>query len=197
MNKTGQYSEKNQTEEQLYEQLYKRYYPRLFNYSLQFTKNKQVAQDLVHEVFLKLWEKSDNLNHVAVKALLFKMTRNMCLNYIKHLKIVQNVYVDLASITKWEELYRIEFVKDEPHMLIEKEIEQKISDIMQELPDRCREVFVLSRMKGLRNRQIAEQLNISLKTVEKHISQAIRTFKDEFSLFASIQLVILVLSRLY
>lgn len=174
----------NVTDEQLCEQLYKRYYSRLNNYAFQFTQNEQLAEDLVHEVFLKIWELKDTLDFTAIEALLFKMTRNMCLNHIKHLRIVQNVHVNLSSIKKWEELYHIEFVRDDPLNLFEKELEQKIADVISELPERCREVFVLSRIKGLKNSQIAEQLNISLKTVEKHISHALHIFRGEIPLIA-------------
>ena len=167
-------------DEQLCEQLYKRYYPRLYHYAYQFSKNAQMAEDLVHEVFLKVWEHRKNINPVAIESLLFKMTRNMCLNHLKHLKIVQNVQVDLAVIKRWEELYRIDFLKDEPVALIEKELDQCLNDIIEGIPEKCREVFVLSRMNGLKNRQIADQLGLSLKTVEKHISQALRIFRNEF-----------------
>jgi len=179
-----------------FEKLYFRYYPRLFNYSMQFTRDKGLSQDLVHEVYLKVWENISNIRTDSIEALLFKMTRNVCLNHIKHLKIVQNKHADLTMIRHWEELYRIEFLKDDPCLLIEKELEEKIQDVVTKLPDRCREVFELSRIKGLKNREIAEKMNISRKTVEKHISQAIKTFKNEISILAPVLLLILVLSQI-
>jgi RNA polymerase sigma-70 factor (ECF subfamily) len=181
MSKAGSVSDSVPMDEPQYEQLYMQFYPRLYNYSFQFTKSEQLAQDLVHEVFLKLWENRLRVEQTAIGALLFKMTRNMCLNHLKHLKIVQNVQIDLAVIKRWEELYRIEFLKDEPVDLIEKELEQCMNDIMKVIPDKCREVFVLSRMDGLKNRQIADQLGVSQKTVEKHISQALRIFRNELT----------------
>jgi RNA polymerase sigma-70 factor (ECF subfamily) len=180
--------------EAYYEGLYKQYFPRLYNFARQFTRNDVMAEDLVHEAFLKLWERMDDLDPDRVDKLLFRMVRNLCLNQIRHLKVVQNAELDLEKLTRWDELYRIEFIRDEPIMLIEKELEQKISEIMASLPDRCREVFRLSRIDGLKNRQIAEKLDISLKTVEKHIHQALVAFRHELPALVPIQLIILALS---
>ncbi|MEN8157470.1 MAG: RNA polymerase sigma-70 factor [Bacteroidota bacterium] len=177
-----------------FEKLYRRLYPRLFNFSLQFTGDETISQDIVHEVYLKVWKKRDTIEPATVDALLFKMTRNMCLNYIKHLRVVENRHVELRKTQTWEELYRIGFLKDEPVLLIEKELKQKINSIIEALPVKCREVFLLSRMKGLKNREIANQLNISLKAVEKHISRAIRSFNDELPFLASMQLLALILA---
>ena len=62
-----------------------------------------------------------------------------------------------------EEIYRIDFLKDEPTKMIEEELREKIHSLMEELPPRCKEVFTLSREEGLKNREIAERLNISIK----------------------------------
>lgn len=180
MSKSGPRSEIPYLDELQFELVYKRLYPRLYNYSFQFVKSRQIAQDLVHEVFLKLWEHRFSNESNSIEALLFKMTRNMCLNVLKHQRIVQNVQFDLVAITRWEELYRVEFVRDEPRLLLEQELENEINEIMNGLPERCREVFILSRMQGLKNRQIAEELNLSVKTVEKHISNALRIFRHKF-----------------
>lgn len=182
--------------EEQFEALYKRLYQRLFNFSFQFTKNEKLSQDIVHEVFLKVWEIRSEITFTAVDALVFKMIRNLCLNHIKHLKVVENKNADIADTRRWEELYRIEFVRDEPFLLIEKELEERINLTLDTLPDKCQEVFVLSRINGLKNKEIANFLNISLKAVEKHMSRALSAFKKEFPLFASIQLVALILGNL-
>ena len=138
----------------------------------------------------------EQITFTAVDALVFKMIRNLCLNHIKHLKVVENKNADIADTRRWEELYRIEFVRDEPFLLIEKELEERINLTLDTLPDKCQEVFVLSRINGLKNKEIANFLNISLKAVEKHMSRALSAFKKEFPLFASIQLVALILGNL-
>jgi len=171
-----------QFNEEAFETLYRIFYPRLYNFALNITGEVSVSQDMVHEVFIKLWENRRNLEGNTYGGLLFKMTRNMCFNYLKHRKVIENKSIDLKSCRRWEELYRIEFVKDEPYFLIEKELEDQFQEIVSDLPERCREVFILSRVKGMKNREIALELNLSLKAIEKHISYALRILRARFML---------------
>jgi RNA polymerase sigma-70 factor (ECF subfamily) len=185
-------SEKNirklHIDEEAFEMLYRRYYPRLYNFSLKITGEESVGQDIVHEVFIKFWENRNNIEGNCYGALLFKMTRNMCFNYLKHLKVVENKNIELKSARQWEELYRIEFVRDDPYLLIEKELEEQFSEIVNDLPERCRKVFILSRVDGMKNREIALELNLSIKAIEKHISYALRILRGKFMLPVLIQL---------
>ncbi len=98
--------------------------------------------------------------------------------------------------SKYEELYRIDFIGNEPYVLIEQELKLKIEKTIHSLPDRCREVFILSRMNGLKNKEIAERLNINIKNVERHISRAMKSFRENFSDELPLALVILVLKSL-
>ncbi len=182
------------TDELRFRELYNRYYLRLFNFSLQFTKSRSESEDLIHEVFLKYWEKRHEIKETAVESLLFTITRNLCLNYVKHLKIIQNRNLDLEKIRKWEDLYRIEFVRNEPYILIENELQDMILKIMNNLPERCREVFQLSRITGLKNREIAEKLDISLKAVEKHITRAVHEFRTKLPVLIPIALLTLIIA---
>ena len=171
-----------QFDEEAFELLYRRFYPRLYNFSLKIIGEVSVSQDIVHEVFIKFWENREHLYGNSYGALLFKMTRNMCFNYLKHKKVVLNKSIDLTACRQWEELYRIEFVKDDPYLLIEKELEEQFQEIVNDLPERCREVFILSRVNGMKNREIAQELNLSLKAIEKHISYALRILRARFML---------------
>jgi len=188
------YRDVNHVDEHGFERLYKRYYHRLYSFSMQFTRDESVSQDLVHEVFLKLWENRESLDLPAMERMLFMITRNLCLNHLKHARIVRNKHMDLKQSRVWEELYRIDFIRDEPYLLIEQEFTQRITAIMDKLPEKCREVFVLSRVHGMMNREIAGKLNISLKMVEKHISQALRVFRNEFAAFLPVQAILLAFS---
>lgn len=196
MNASRKYPHTALLGEDQFEAIYKRLYQRLSNFSCQFTKDDKLSEDIVHEVFMKLWEHRSEVQLKSVDALLFKMVRNLCLNHIKHLKVVENKNVDIVQTRRWEELYRIDFVRDEPYLLIEKELEERINQTLNALPDKCQEVFILSRVNGLKNKEIAVRLNISLKTVEKHIGRALQSFSNEFPLFASVQIIALILSNL-
>ena len=103
---------------------------------------------------------------------------------------------EIQISSKCEELYRIDFIGNEPYVLIEQELKLKIEKTILGLPERCREVFILSRVNGLKNREIAEKLNINIKNVERHLSRAIQSFRENFSEELPIALVILILKSL-
>jgi RNA polymerase sigma-70 factor (ECF subfamily) len=146
-------------------------------------------------VFLKVWEKKGEIENINPEAYLFRLVRNRCINYINHLRVVNERLDEIEIASKCEELYRIDFIGDEPYVLIEKELKQKIDQTIETLPDRCREVFVLSRIDGLKNREIAEKLNINIKNVERHLSRAMQSFKENFTEEFPLMLIILVLKN--
>lgn len=81
-------------------------------------------------------------------------------------------------------------------MLIEQELKMKIEKTIQDLPDRCREVFMLSRMNGLKNKEIAEKLDINIKNVERHLNRALQSFRANFTEEFPIALILLVMKNL-
>lgn len=131
------------------------------------------SKDIVHEVFTSFWQKFDTLpEDTQFKSYLFTATKNKSLNYLRDNKKHQNV------------------VEVEPHMstdtqdtLESKELASEIEYGINLLPDRCREVFKLSRFEGLKYNQIAEELEISVKTVEGQMSKALRLLKDHLKEF--------------
>ena len=122
------------------------------------------------------------------------MVRNASLNYIRHLKVVDNLKSKVKDHYHGEELYYIDLVGNKPYILIEKELERRIFEVMNSLPEKCLAVFHLSRIDGLKNREIADQLGISLKAVEKHISKALQIYRHNFSDYLPFHIVLLVLS---
>ena len=147
-------------------------------------------------IFVKVWEKKAEVEIINLEAFLFRLVRNRCIDYIKYLKIVNNRMQEIEIASKYEELYRIDFLGDEPYVLIEQEFSQKIEKTIENLPERCREVFILSRINGLKNREIAEKLNINIKNVERHLSRALQSFKVNFSEEVPIALIVLIVRSL-
>ena len=176
-----------------FEQLYKLYFPRLYSFSFKIIKEEDLAKDLVQNVFIKIWEYPSSLNIENPESFLYQMVRNACLNFIRHLKVVDNLKSMVKDQYLGEELYYIDLVGNQPYLLIEKELEGKIMEVMNSLPEKCLAVFRMSRIDGMKNREIAEQLGISLKAVEKHISKALKTYRDNFSEYLPLHLVLLVL----
>jgi RNA polymerase sigma-70 factor, ECF subfamily len=178
------------------ELLFYTYFPRLNDFAKNVVKDDGISEDIVQEVFVKVWEKRSEIESINFEAFLFRLVRNRCIDYIKHLKVVNNRMQEIQISSRYEELYRIDFIGNEPYVLIEKELKEKIEKTIQNLPDRCREVFVLSRMNGMKNREIAEKLNINIKNVERHLNRALRSFREDFSEEFPLALIILVLATL-
>ena len=181
-----------------FEKLYIDYQPRLLAYVRRFVNDDSVAQDLVQDSFMALWDKQIPFNTEDTRRLLFVATRNRCLNYLKHKNFVDRYTQNCRTQVKVgeERLYNYDFsfVENE-HPYLYQELEREIQRIVDSLPKRCREVFVLSRFQGLKNREIAERLHISLNTVERHIQRALRIFTEALE-HESIYLRILILTWL-
>jgi len=112
------------------------------------------------------------------------------------MKVVNNRMHEIEISSKCEELYRIDFIGNEPYVLIEQELKNKIEKTIKGLPDRCREVFILSRIDGLKNKEIAEKLDINIKNVERHLNRALLSFRKNFTEDLPIMLIALALNSL-
>jgi len=178
------------------EQLFTIYFARLNDFARNVVKDEFISQEIVLDVFFKVWEKRLVIERINIEAYLFRLVRNRCIDHIKHLKVVNNRMLKIELATKLEELYRIDFIGNEPYILIQEELKAQIEKTINRLPERCREVFILSRMNGLKNKEVAEKLNISIKNVERHLNRAMKSFRESFSGEIPIALIILVLKNL-
>ena len=177
-----------------FEKLYKLYFARLYAFSLKIINDGALAKDLVQNIFIKIWETPASVDIENPESFLYQMVRNASLNYIRHLKVVDNLKSRIKDQYLGEELYYIDLVGNNPYILIEKELEGRILEVMNSLPEKCLAVFQMSRIDGLKNREIADQLGISIKTVEKHISKALQIYHYNFSDYLPIHIILLVLS---
>jgi len=150
----------------------------------------------VQDAFVVLWDKADKLDiKKSPKAYLYQAVKNSCLNYNRHLSIAQSAEDEL--IKKISDLEKQVYQNsDSPYFsLIELELEEKIAEVIESMPDKCKEVFKLSRFEHLKNKEIAEKLDISLKTVEKHISKALTILRRDLADYVGILLTMFI-SRL-
>lgn len=164
-----------------FEFLFNAYYSRLRRYAIRFVRDEEVVRDIIQESFLKFWEKRALIEAVSISALLFAMVRNACLNYLKHINLVEQRSLDyLDTAEGQEELYHWDFGVSPEYTLLYKELREQIDLVISDLPPRCREVFEMSRFKKMKNWEIAEALHISTTAVEKHITKALARFSEHF-----------------
>ena len=182
-----------------FERLYIDYQPRLIAYALRFVGDSVEAQDLVQDCFVRLWDDYAELEEDEAPMLLFTMMRHRCLNFLKHKRIVRE-YADrqisrIRPDRRGEErLYNLCFSYNEAeYPYLYQELEREIQRITDSLPQRCREVFILSRFQGMKNREIAERLHISLQAVEKHIQKALRIFSEMLGRENSLYTILILL----
>jgi RNA polymerase sigma-70 factor (ECF subfamily) len=156
-------------DKQSLDMLFRLLYVRLRNYANTIINSKADSEDIVQEVFLKLWSVRAELDeHKSIENYLFVATRNSCLNWLKHLKIKDDHARVMALVY---ENYPIEITPYES--MVARNIEDDLRVALNELPTQCRRIFELNRFEGLKYHEIASKLNISIKTVETQMSRAL------------------------
>lgn len=163
-----------------FEELFRRYFAALHNYAIFYTSSSQLAEDIIHDVFCKIWETRKTLAiHTSIKSYLYRSVHNNCIQYLRHLKIIRQH--DKKQEARLEEALLMNrlFFETGLSKLMEKEIEGLVDEAIDKLPDKTREIYVMSRNQHKRNSEIAKKLNITEKTVEYHISRALLLLRDE------------------
>lgn len=158
--------------ERAFRALYNRYADSLYRYAYKLLPVEDKVQDIVQEVFITLYQKSDSLKHpLYLKGWLFTSVRNRAINAIRdhliHLKHHQELGASTSVSEQAVQLYDL------------RQLEARFHAALSELTERCREVFILSRMGEMTTRQIADKLSISTQAVEKHISKALKVMERE------------------
>lgn len=166
--------------EKVFEQIVREYWPRMFKFALIYTQNNEISQELVQDTFLVLWNNrailKDNTNLITY---LMVVLRNKCLNFLEQARIRQLYIEEIDDETIYQRA-NLYVLQDEASQIVESEdLHKAIERALSKLPEKTREVFMLSRYDGLKNQQIAETKNISQKTVEYHISKALQILKEE------------------
>lgn len=151
------------------DEVFRCYYKPLCLYAMHYIHDMDLIEDIVQDCFVELWERmNDEKNVSSVKSYLYMMVRNRCLDTLKKdNQIDYNVSPsDLAGVIQDEEA--------EERSLIEARLWTAIDS----LPEKCREVFLLSKRDGLKYKEIADKLNISIKTVENQVAKAMKVLKE-------------------
>ncbi len=172
-----------------FDALFREYYPMAVIFAKKYMNNLASAKDIAQQVFVNFYEKMDKIEiKGSFKSYLFTAIRNTALNQIKKQKTdlihSGNVVHNNQEIILDDALEYYEFV-------------QKINDIIDELPPRCKEIFRMNRFEGKKNGEIAALLNISKRTVETQISQAIKHLRKHLPAYSKIILLIWTLAACF
>lgn len=165
---------KNRTKQEwdiLFHDLYTKYYQKLCVFANTFLFDEDESEEIVQRVMTKLWEQRQDYDTILnINSYLYRSVRNHCINTINHKKIEEKYKSET-----WNELKALEISAIEEDFSAEKE--KKLKQAISTLPQRCQDVLTLSKFQGLKNKEIAEQLNISIKAVEANITRAFVTLR--------------------
>lgn len=166
--------------EKVFEQIVKSYWPRLYAFANIYVINKEAAKEIVQDTFLVLWSQRKYLeDNTCLITYLMVVGRNKCLNYLKSLQLHTIPIDDLNEYTVYQRSNVYVLEDDSLEILITKELAQAIATSLEKLPAQTKEIFMLSRYNGLKNKEIADQLGISTKSVEYHITNTLKQLKND------------------
>jgi RNA polymerase sigma-70 factor (ECF subfamily) len=157
-----------------FEQLFRKFRPGLVAFATSIIGRSNDAEELVHDVFIAIWNRESNdLDPNGIKSYLFTSVKNRCLNFIKKSKL------DVTDINDESPVFDANV--NAHTSMVAKESEKRIHLLIDQLPKKCKQVFLMSRMYELSYKEIAEILEITPKTVENQISIALKFLKENFN----------------
>lgn len=156
-----------------FELLFHFYYPGLVMFSTQFTADRNEAEEIVQDFFVRFWQRHDQISLTdSLKSFFFLSVKNSSLNFLKHKKVEEKYIRKMTEMADRHLAY-------DPDLYVDSELQEKVKQAIDLLPEKCREVFMMSRLRGMRNDDIATELNISKRTVETQISKALKVLRVE------------------
>jgi RNA polymerase sigma-70 factor (family 1) len=153
-----------------FETLYARYFGKLYNHAYEKLHDRFLAQEVVQDLFVSFWQNRYKIEvHTSLASYFFTAIRYLIINQFKK-QMIYEQRIDKLALTQRN------FTDETNEWLDYKDLQSEYQSALQELPEKCREVFIMSR-NGASNKEISESLNISIKTVEQHITKALRTLR--------------------
>ena len=161
-----------------YKALFRKYYPNLIFYAIRLVGEEE-AEDVVQDVFVELWKRKDSMEiGDQIQAFLYRAVYTRSLNVLKH----RNIESGYMAIVEEINQKRAEFYQPDNNEIIrrieDRELRKEIYNAINELPDKCKEVFKLSYLHEMKNKEIADVLGISLRTVEAHMYKALKYLRS-------------------
>lgn len=175
-------------DEQAFKALFQKYYAPMCHFAGQYLKDADMAQETVQELFVRLWEKRSSLSiETSVNHYLFRSVRNQCLNQLQHQKIKQQyatrVMESSTQEVDWQPFY------------MEVDLMERIEKSIASMPPKRQEIFRMSREQGLKYKEIADKLELSVKTVEAQMGLALKHLRDDLADFNPHQISLLLIFK--
>ena len=156
-----------------YEMIFRFYYPGLVLFASQYVMYEEDAEEIVQDFFVRVWQKRDQVNQTGtLKPYFFTSVKNSSLNFLYKQKHQDKLIQEIVHISENNLLYQ-------PDVFVLSDLQDAIRKAVNSLPPKCREVFILSRINGLKNEDIANKLNLSKRTVETHVSNGLKQLRIE------------------
>ena len=157
-----------------FESLFRQYYAPLCQFAIKYVNDKDIAGELVQDFFYQYWKNKETMAMPrSLKAYMYISVRNNSLKYLRHQNIRQKYAAKLAENMREDSENTIQ------QTLETQDLQNKINEILNELPERCATIFRMSRYEGLKYKEIAEALSISIKTVEANMGKALQSLREK------------------
>lgn len=168
-------------DKQKFSEVYITYFPKLVRFSREYVISSQDAENIVQDLFAQLWENREILESVNnLNAFLFVMVKNRCIDFCRKKIMEENKNQSLDALREKELKLKMDaLLQFNDQLFQEKEMEEVLNIAISHLPERCREVFIMSRLEEMKYEDISLKLNISVNTVQNHIIVALRKLKTE------------------
>ncbi len=173
----------NKLTQEQFENLFTDYFKALVNFANKFLQNIDDSKEIVHDVFINIWEKRDEIDtNKSVKSYLYTSVNNRCLNFIR----------DNKKFAENEDFEKLNTSTNPTDDFAEIEIQAIIEKTLSDMSPKVKKVFELSRYENLKYKQIANKLDVSVKTVESHISKALKELRKNLKEYLNVIILILL-----
>ncbi|WP_316839026.1 RNA polymerase sigma-70 factor [Pedobacter gandavensis] len=153
--------------------LFERYWEKIYSTCYGYLKNEEACKEIVHNIFLNIWQKRETLEVVSFSHYLTSAARYQVYKVIRKEKLNP-----IQLIEDYDQVPHLNWVRNQgEEKMRDEEISRNLEDVLNTLPKRCKEVFILSRIKNLSNDEIARQLGISKRSVENQLTQALKVLR--------------------
>jgi len=176
-----------------FEEIYLNYFPRLLRFAQEYVPAKEDAENILQDVFMTLWERRGDLKiHISLASYLFILIKNRCIDHLRRLKQAEIGKKKMQESFDYEhqmKLYSLEALDET--FVSDVDFERVITRAIDSLPPRCREIFILNKLNGKKYKDIAEELQISVSTVENQMSIALRKLREQLKDYIPVFLFLL------